>query len=128
MPLTVAVASAAAPGILQSSGRVAGATDAPMKAPTTAAKQRRNYTKDIDEIKVMPTGLIARDAEREELVSTLRASVAQSLLSSFQSIRQALEREGECSRGKDLQDCLLSAVLCLLRRCQPFHEAIRTRI
>lgn len=121
MPLTVAVASAAAPGILHSSGVVFWTTDAPMKAPTTAAKQRRNYTMDIDEIKVTLAGLSARDAEREELVSALRreASVAQSLLSSFQGIRQALEREGECSRGKDLQDCRLSSLLCRLPRCPP---------
>ena len=120
-PLMVAVGAEPPPGVFPLPGVAGVARSAPVKAAASAAKPRRNHTKDIDDIQVKLAGLLARDAEREELVDALRreASVAQSLLGSFQSIRQAHEREGADARGKDLQACLLSAVLCRLRRCPP---------
>ena len=75
-----------------------------MKAAASAAKPRRNHTNDMDDIQVKLAGLLGRDAERQELVDALRreASVAQSLVGSFQSIRSAHEREGADARGKHL--------------------------
>jgi len=83
------VGGAEPPPAVSASHGVAGvARSAPVQAAASAVKPRRNHTRDIDDIQVKLAGLLARDAEREELVDALRreASVAQSLLGSFQSI------------------------------------------
>jgi len=118
----VAVGVEPPPTVSPAPGVAGVAPSAAVKGAASAAKRRLNHTKDSNEIQVRQARLLGRHAEREELIDAMQreARVAQSLLCSFQSIRTSQERLGADSAGQDLQECLLSAARCRIRRFPPF--------
>jgi len=82
-------------------------------------RTRRNHNKELDGIHATLALLVDRDRQLQDTISTLRreASAAQGLLSSFQSIREAHEKEVELSKGVDLRNCLRNILLHRLGKC-----------
>jgi len=89
-------------------------------------RPRRNHNKEIDSINDKLDVLMERDADLQQTIAALRAeaSVARSLLASFQAVRAAHEIDAERARGKEVRDCLRSSFLVRIRKCPPVPRRV----
>jgi len=98
------------------------AADSSTAVGTAAHKRpRRNHNKEIDNINDKLDVLMERDEDLQRTITAWRAeaSVARSLLASFQAVRSAHETQSEYAKGKDVRDCLRSSFLIRIRKCPP---------